>query len=85
MLVTNNYGHDLNKYFELILTVTSCCYSNQQAGSGGVMLAELAANERAVHGDFFNGKYKERPTTYKHSKSDACMCPFFTYQQLSEQ
>ena len=32
------------------------CISNFQAASGGGMLIELAANERAVHGDFFNSK-----------------------------
>ena len=31
-----------------------CC---RQAASGGVMMVELAANERAVHGDFFNGMF----------------------------
>lgn len=36
--------------------ISSMYISPSKAASGGGMLIELAANERAVHGDFFNSK-----------------------------
>ena len=36
--------------------ISSMYISTSKAASGGGMLIELAANERAVHGDFFNSK-----------------------------
>jgi len=34
-----------------------CLLSMLQAGGSSALLMDLAANEKSVHADFFNGKY----------------------------